>query len=339
MKSLNEFIEVFEVSSEINGFCVLKPEFLDHTEDFLKMLDNKGWNVVQKQQKKINLDTAKELYKCHKDKDFYNDLCNYMSSGDALYCMCHKDCEDPIKDMQTIKDIVRKNWGESEMKNAMHSSDSLENVNRESKLIFEGKITENMNDCYCCPSCADKVCAGTPTASIYDTPIDIATFALSGLNSFTRELFIRYREMLSEALSEELMSWYQYHIVLPFIKGDHTEEIKKLFNEIAEDELKDHADWLMSKLNEIGFTPLHLFSGYFGEYIDYKHKTEISNLNEVDLLTAMIKSESSAIETYAKIIDFVNDKDENGVKKLKSIMKDEQEHLKKLQDLMNKIIK
>lgn len=339
MKSLNEFITVFEASSEVNGFCVLKPEFLDHTEDFLKMLSNKGWTVIQKQQKKIDLDTAKELYKVHKDKDFYNDLCKYMASGDALYCMCHKDCEDPIKDMKSIKDIVRKNWGESEMKNAMHSSDSLNNVNRESKLIFEGKITENMNDPYygdCC--CKDKVCCGTPV-SMYDTPIDIATFALSGLNSFTRELFIQYREMLSEALSEEFMAWYQYTVVIPYIKGEHADELKKLFEATAEDELKDHAGWLMKKLNDIAFVPLHLFSGHFAEYINYKHKVEITSLNTIDLLTAMINSETSAIETYAKLIDFAKDKDDDGCKKLKSIMKDEQDHLKKLQELMNKIIK
>lgn len=339
MKSLNEFINIIESASDVNGFCILKPEFLDHTEDFLKMLSNNGWKVIQKQQKKIDLETAKELYKVHKDKDFYNDLCKYMASGDALYCMCHKDCEDPIKDMKAIKDIVRKNWGETEMKNGMHSSDSLNNVNRESKLIFEGKITENMNDPYygdCC--CKDKVCCGTPI-SMYDTPIAISTFALSGLKSFTRELFIQYREMLSEALSEEFMAWYQYTVVTPYITGEHADELKKLLEDTAEDELKDHAGWLMKKLNEIGFIPLHLFSGNFAEYICYKHKVDITSINVIDVLTAMIKSETASIETYAKLIDFAKDKDEDGCTKLKAIMKDEQDHLEKLQELLNKIIK
>ena len=62
-----------------------------------------------------------------------------MSSGDCLSCMCYKDCKYPIKDMKAIKDKVRKIWGKDDMRNAMHSSDSIDNVNREYKLIFERK--------------------------------------------------------------------------------------------------------------------------------------------------------------------------------------------------------
>ena len=72
-------------------------------------------------------------------KDFYKDLCDYMSSGECLCCSCHKDCEDPIEDMKKLKDKVRENWGKDEMKNGMHSSDSLENVNRESKICLSSK--------------------------------------------------------------------------------------------------------------------------------------------------------------------------------------------------------
>jgi nucleoside diphosphate kinase len=60
-----------------------------------------------------------------------------MSSEDCLCCICHKDCEDPVKDMKSLKDTVRDRWGKSEMKNAMHSSDSLKNVNREKEIIFK----------------------------------------------------------------------------------------------------------------------------------------------------------------------------------------------------------
>ena len=147
MKSLIQILnEVEGNNSQVNGFCVLKPEFLAHTEDFLNMLQNNGWTVVQKLRKKIDIDTAKSLYQMHKDKPFYNDLCDYMSSGDALYCLCQKDCKDPVADMKTLKDKVRKAWGKDDMRNAMHSSDTLANVNRESKLIFENKMLE----CCCC---------------------------------------------------------------------------------------------------------------------------------------------------------------------------------------------
>ena len=39
--------------------------------------------------------------------------------------------------MDKLKDKVRDMWGKSEMRNAMHSSDSLKNVKRETKIIFK----------------------------------------------------------------------------------------------------------------------------------------------------------------------------------------------------------
>lgn len=139
MKNIIQYIKE-ALNNEVNGFCILKPEFLEHEEDFCNMLTNNGWKIVQKQKRKLSLDEAKELYKDKSKEDYYDDLCKYMSSDDCLCCMCYKNTEDPIKDMKKLKDKVRKVWGKDDMKNAMHSSDSIENVNREYKLIFEKKV-------------------------------------------------------------------------------------------------------------------------------------------------------------------------------------------------------
>jgi nucleoside diphosphate kinase len=45
--------------------------------------------------------------------------------------------KETFNDMKKLKDKVRENWGKDEMKNGMHSSDSLENVNRESKICLK----------------------------------------------------------------------------------------------------------------------------------------------------------------------------------------------------------
>ena len=44
--------------------------------------------------------------------------------------------------MDKIKDEIRKKWGKDDMKNAMHSSDSLQNAARESNIIFNKKKKE-----------------------------------------------------------------------------------------------------------------------------------------------------------------------------------------------------
>ena len=135
MKKFSTFILEAD-NIKLNGFCILKPEFLEHEEDFLALLKNNGWKIVQKKKLLLTKEQASNLYSPHKDKDFYKDLCDYMSSGECLCCSCHKDCENPIEDMKKLKDKVRENWGKDEMKNGMHSSDSLENVNRESKICL-----------------------------------------------------------------------------------------------------------------------------------------------------------------------------------------------------------
>lgn len=145
---LPEIVKVGDKSVEqdqINGFCILKPGFLDHETDFKNLLTNNAWRIIQTVRRTLTHEEAEELYKMHKKKKFYKDLCDYMSNGDSICCMCYKECDNPVKDMKTIKDMARNAWGIDDMRNAMHSSDSLENVKREYKLIFELKpeIDEN----------------------------------------------------------------------------------------------------------------------------------------------------------------------------------------------------
>ena len=63
MKTINEFIKEALEEDEINGFCILKPEFLDHEDDWFNMLKNDGWNIVNKVKRTLSHDEAEELYK------------------------------------------------------------------------------------------------------------------------------------------------------------------------------------------------------------------------------------------------------------------------------------
>lgn len=141
MKSLTEYLAENKVvgnpSDKVNGFAILKPEFLDYESDFESLLTTDGWKIVKKKKQKLSQDQAHELYAIHHGKSFYNTLCQYMTSSECACYSCYKKCDDPIKDMKDLKDKVRKQWGKDEMKNAMHSSDSLENVKKESRLLLK----------------------------------------------------------------------------------------------------------------------------------------------------------------------------------------------------------
>lgn len=119
-----------------NGFAILKPEFLDKQDEFEQKLEDNGWKISDLTKIKLSLDDAKNLYSCHKNEDFYDDLCKYMSSDKCIAYKLYKDCKDPIKDLEKLKDSIRDEWGKDDMKNCMHSSDSKENVKRESEICF-----------------------------------------------------------------------------------------------------------------------------------------------------------------------------------------------------------
>ena len=336
MKSLIQILnEVEGNNSQVNGFCVLKPEFLGHTEDFLNMLQNNGWTVVQKLKKKIDIDTAKTLYQMHKDKPFYKDLCDYMSSGDALYCLCQKDCKDPVADMKTLKDKVRKAWGKDDMRNAMHSSDTLQNVNRESKLIFENKMLECCCGCCCGTSNVDQTTCCEPGIPL--PSITYAELQCLDLDKMTPEDYMQYTDMLKQALAEEFKAWYQYHIVIPFLDGEEgTNEIKKLFVELADDELNHHAAEIMQLMNRIKIVPVCLFNGYWDNYIPFKHRSDICTGCTLENVINNITLETGAIDTYVKLVKFTKDKHPEGHKLFMEILADEEENFEKLQKVMNK---
>ena len=142
-ESIKEETKPIIVKNEcpVNGFAILKPEFTEYEYDFDNLLKNNNWQIIQKVKRTLSLEEAKELYISKKDEKYYNDLCTYMASGDCIAYMLRKeDCKDPIKDLEKIKNKVRKEWGKDEMKNAMHSSDSKENVEREYKLILQKQL-------------------------------------------------------------------------------------------------------------------------------------------------------------------------------------------------------
>lgn len=118
-----------------NAFVIIKPGFLSHKSELEDILSKNGWDIITSNEKTLTIDEAKELYKSKSKEDYYDDLCEYMSSGKCRYYLLYKECDDPISEMNDIKDKCRKKWSKTDMKNFMHSSDSIRNVNRESSII------------------------------------------------------------------------------------------------------------------------------------------------------------------------------------------------------------
>ena len=120
-------------------FLIIKPGFLPLCSKILQIFEENGWNISMLRTKQLLLSEAQKLYAIHKDKDFYKDLCKYMSSGLTMAFIFEKDVpmdNKVVEEVGKIKDIIRKKWGESDMRNVIHSSDSLEHMNQEAPIYF-----------------------------------------------------------------------------------------------------------------------------------------------------------------------------------------------------------
>lgn len=118
-------------------FVVIKPGFLNHAQDIIKLFENDRFVLLDTKLKRLTLEEAQELYLPHKDQPFYNDLCEYMASDSSLGLLFASDLIEVFKRVDELKEKARKLYGESEMRNAVHGSDSKENVEREKKIYFE----------------------------------------------------------------------------------------------------------------------------------------------------------------------------------------------------------
>ena len=126
---------------------IIKPDAVERNLiDEIKKIFLKN-DLKIKESKKIHItkDEAAEFYKVHQSKPFYNDLCNYLSSGHIVVMVLEGNnavaanrkimgATNP-KDAET--NTIRKLYGISIDKNSVHGSDSPENAKKEIDFFFK----------------------------------------------------------------------------------------------------------------------------------------------------------------------------------------------------------
>ena len=103
-------------------------------------------DLMIKDNKKIHIskEEAAEFYKVHQSKPFYNDLCNYLSSG-PIVVMILEGKDAIVKNRKIMgatdpknadENTIRKLYGISIDKNSVHGSDSTDNAKKEINFFF-----------------------------------------------------------------------------------------------------------------------------------------------------------------------------------------------------------
>ena len=126
---------------------IIKPDAVERNlQDEIKNEYNKNGFVISKE-KKINISKqeAEQFYKVHETKPFYNDLCEYLSSGPIIVMSLQK--KNAVLDNRKLmgatnpkeaeKGTLREKYGISIDKNSVHGSDSIENAKIEIDFFFK----------------------------------------------------------------------------------------------------------------------------------------------------------------------------------------------------------
>ena len=126
---------------------IIKPDAMERNlEDKIKNIFIKNnFEIIKEKKVKLEKKDAEIFYKVHETKPFYDDLCNYLSSGPVLVMVLKK--VNAVADNRKIMgatnpqeaDIgtIRKEFGISIDKNSVHGSDSKENAKKEISFFFK----------------------------------------------------------------------------------------------------------------------------------------------------------------------------------------------------------
>ena len=127
-------------------FSIIKPDAVarNRVGEITAMLENAGLRVVASKRLKLDQAKASQFYEVHKERPFFQSLCDFMCSGPIVVQVL--EGEDAVKRNREImgatnpeeaaEGTIRKKYALSLEKNSVHGSDSLENAKIEISHFF-----------------------------------------------------------------------------------------------------------------------------------------------------------------------------------------------------------
>ena len=127
-------------------FTMIKPDAVKagNIGNILQMINAAGFRIVAMKYTHLTMDTAGKFYEVHKERPFYGELCEFMSSGPIVAAILEKS--NAVADFRTLigatnpanaeEGTIRKKYAASVGENAVHGSDSDENAAIEGNFFF-----------------------------------------------------------------------------------------------------------------------------------------------------------------------------------------------------------
>lgn len=127
---------------------MIKPDAFrnGHSGAILDRIIKEGFTIKALKMLKLSKEKAGEFYAVHKERPFYGELVEFMSSGPIIAAILEK--ENAVEDFRKLigatnpanaeEGTIRKLFATSVGENAIHGSDSDENAAIEGSFMFSG---------------------------------------------------------------------------------------------------------------------------------------------------------------------------------------------------------
>lgn len=134
-------------------FTMIKPDAVKkgHIGNILADINNAGFKIVAMKFTQLSKQDAEGFYAIHKERPFFNDLVEFMTSGPIVAAVLEK--ENAVEDFRNLigatnpqeaaEGTIRNKYAESIDANAIHGSDSDENAIIESNFHFSQREIYN----------------------------------------------------------------------------------------------------------------------------------------------------------------------------------------------------
>ena len=135
------------MSNSEQKLSIIKPDAVKRnlSEEIKNEFKSNGFIIINEKKIMLEKSETEKFYQVHQSKPFYNDLCEYLSSGPIVVMVLEKlnavmdnrklmGATDPKK---AEDGTLRKKYGISIDKNSVHGSDSLENAKIEIDFFFK----------------------------------------------------------------------------------------------------------------------------------------------------------------------------------------------------------
>lgn len=127
-------------------FTMIKPDAVQdgHIGAILAKINEAGFTIKAMKMTKLSAEKAGQFYEVHKERPFYGELVEFMSSGHIIAAILEKD--NAVADFRKLigatnpaeaeEGTIRKMYARSLGENAVHGSDSDENAEIEGNFFF-----------------------------------------------------------------------------------------------------------------------------------------------------------------------------------------------------------